>query len=88
VALSLPTVIQNSARKKQMPKSRTEMMDLVWRLLAEYSEFRRSRPDLPQGNLRGLSESELEELVTAFQIDRARKADQDPPAPNRPPYIH
>jgi hypothetical protein len=47
------------------------MLDSVRKLVAEYSEFQRSRPDLPQGTLWGLSQSELEELVTAFQLDRS-----------------
>jgi hypothetical protein len=32
------------------------MMELVGSLLAEYAEFQRRRPDLPQGDLRDLSE--------------------------------
>jgi hypothetical protein len=39
-----------------MAKSRTEMMALVGTLLADYAEFQRLRPDLPQGDLRDLSE--------------------------------
>jgi hypothetical protein len=39
-----------------MVKSRAEMMELVGRLLAEYAEFQRGRPDLPQGDLLDLSE--------------------------------
>ena len=34
-----------------MAKSRAEMMELVAKLLAEYAEFQRRRPDLPQGDL-------------------------------------
>jgi hypothetical protein len=37
----------------RMVKSRAEMMELVGRLLAEYAEFQRGRPDLPQGDLLG-----------------------------------
>ena len=42
------------------------MMELVGKLLAEYAEFQRRRPDLPQGDLCDLSEKELEILVTDF----------------------
>jgi hypothetical protein len=38
------------------------------KLIDEYSAFQRNRPDLPQGNLWGLSQDELEQLVTAFQL--------------------
>jgi hypothetical protein len=54
-----------------MVKSRAEMMERVGRLLAEYAEFQRARPDLPQGDLLDLSEEELEILVAEFQRDRA-----------------
>jgi len=42
-----------------------------------FAEFQRRRPDLPQGDLRDLSEKELEILVTEFQRDRisARQGD-------------
>jgi hypothetical protein len=53
-----------------MPKTRTEMMELVRKLAAEYSEFQRRRPDVPQGNLWGLSQDDLEKLATAFQLER------------------
>jgi hypothetical protein len=42
-----------------MVKSRAEMMKRVRRLLVEYAEFRRGRPDLPQGDLLDLSEERI-----------------------------
>jgi hypothetical protein len=63
-----------------MVKSRAEMMERVGRLLAEYAEFQRARPDLPQGDLLDLSEEELDILVAEFQRDRAT----DDPTPPRP----
>jgi len=50
------------------------MMDSLRNLIAQYFEFQPRRPDLPQGDLQNLSESELEELVTAFQLDAATEA--------------
>jgi hypothetical protein len=67
-----------------MAKSRAEMMELVGKLLAEYAEFQQRRPDLPQGDLRDLSEEELEILVAAFQLDRASNADEADKTPPRP----
>jgi hypothetical protein len=67
-----------------MVKSRAEMMEVVARLLAEYAEFRRGRPDLPQGDLLDLSEEELEILVTEFQRDRATEEGDTDPTPPRP----
>jgi hypothetical protein len=67
-----------------MGKSRAEMLTLVEKLLAEYAEFQRRRPDLPQGDLRDLSEEELEILVAAFQRDRATDADETDPTLTRP----
>jgi hypothetical protein len=55
------------------------MMALVGTLLADYAEFQRRRPDLPQGDLRYLSEEELEMFVAEFQRDRATHADQPRP---------
>jgi hypothetical protein len=49
-----------------MAKSRAEMMELVAKLLAEYAEFRHRRPDLPQGDLRDLSDVELDILSPNF----------------------
>ena len=43
-----------------MAKSQAALRDLVGKLLAEYAEFQRRRPDLPQGDLLDLSEEELE----------------------------
>jgi hypothetical protein len=67
-----------------MVKSRAEMIELVGRLLAEYAEFQRARPGLPQGDLLDLSEGELEILVAEFQRDRAAEADDTDPTPPRP----
>jgi hypothetical protein len=67
-----------------MAKSRAEMMELLGKLLAEYAEFQRHRPDLPQGDLRGLSEKELEILITEFQRDRTTEEDDIDPKPPRP----
>jgi hypothetical protein len=53
------------------PKTREEMLQTVRKLVAEYSEFQRTRPDLPQGDLWGLSQNELEKLVTAYQQERS-----------------
>jgi hypothetical protein len=66
-----------------MVKSRAEMMERVGRLLAEYAEFQRNRPDLPQGDLLDLSEEELEILVAEFR-ERATEADDTDPTPPRP----
>ncbi len=66
-----------------MAKSRKKTMELLANLLAEYAEFQRRRPDLPQGDLRGMSEQELDLLVTEFQRDRATEAD-DTETPPRP----
>ena len=60
------------------------MMEVVARLLAEYAEFRRGRPDLPQGDLLDLSEEELEILVAEFQRYRATEADDTDPTLPRP----
>jgi hypothetical protein len=50
-----------------MHKTRAEMLELVRKLVAEYSEIQRRHPDLPQGNLWGLSQDELEKIVAAIQ---------------------
>jgi hypothetical protein len=71
-------------RKKQklvvesaiMPKSRAEMLNDLRRLMAEYSVFQRSRPDLPQGNLLELSQDELEQLVMEFQRYKSEQRDE------------
>ncbi len=67
-----------------MAKSRKEKMQLLANLLVEYAAFQRRRPDLPQGDLRDLSEQELDLLVTEFQRDRAAEADDTHPTPPRP----
>jgi hypothetical protein len=59
-----------------MPKSRAEMFQTIARLVKEYSAFQRSRPDLPQGNLWGLSQDELERFVTAFQLHKSQQAEE------------
>jgi hypothetical protein len=46
-----------------VPKSTSEMLEALERLIDEYSTFQRSRPDLPQASLAVLSEDELEQLV-------------------------
>jgi hypothetical protein len=51
-----------------------ETLERVEELIAEYSAFQRSRPDLPQGSLCDLSQNELELLVASFQL---HKAEQD-----------
>jgi hypothetical protein len=66
-----------------MPRTQSEMWELVSKLLAEYSEFQRRRPDVPQGNLRRLSQSELEELVDAFQRDASRSGMNNRERPDR-----
>ena len=66
-----------------MAKSRKEKMQLLANLLAEYAAFQRRRPDLPQGDLRDLSEQELDLLVTEFQRDRAAEAEDLDPTPPR-----
>jgi hypothetical protein len=58
-----------------MPKSRAELLHAIVKLVDEYSAFQRSRPDLPQGNLWGLSQDELEQLVAAFQLHKSQQAD-------------
>ena len=67
-----------------MAKSRAETIKLLGKLLAEYAAFQRSRPDLPQGDLRGLSEKEMETLITEFQRDRATEEDDAGPEPPKP----
>ena len=67
-----------------MAKSRAEMMKLLGKLLAEYAEFQRRRPDLPQGDLLDLSEKEMEILITEFQRDRATEEDDTGPEPPKP----
>jgi hypothetical protein len=52
------------------------MLHAIGRLIDEYSAFQRSRPDLPQGNLWGLSQDELEHLVTAFQLHKSQQAEE------------
>src|SRR5271170_7021195 len=52
------------------------MLHALGKLIDEYSAFQRSRPDLPQGNLSGLSQDELEQLVTAFQLHKSQQADE------------
>jgi hypothetical protein len=49
-------VADPAAERARLAKSRAEMMKLVGKLLAEYAEFQRRRPGLPQGDLRDLSE--------------------------------
>ena len=67
-----------------MAKSRKEMMKLLANLLVEYAEFQRRRPDLPQGDLRDLTEQEMERLIIEFQRDKAAEAGDTDPTPPRP----
>jgi hypothetical protein len=59
-------------------------MELVGKLLPEYAESQRSRPEVPQGELVTLSQEELETLVAEFQRDRAADPDEIDPTPRRP----
>jgi len=64
-----------------MPKSRSEMLTTLVKLIVEYLAFQRGRPDLPQGNIWGLSQDELEQVVTAFQLrSRCRCGGEPQPA--------
>jgi hypothetical protein len=69
-----------------MSKSRAEMFQAIVGLIEEFSAFQRSRPDLPQGNLWGLSQDELEQLVAAFQLHKSEQADDA--QPERPSRLH
>jgi hypothetical protein len=76
---------------EDMRKTRAEMLESVRKLVAEYSEFQRRRPDLPPGNLWGLSQDELEKVVAAFQLVRHSDADidmSDPASAAPKPQIH
>jgi hypothetical protein len=52
-----------------MPKS-PEMFEILKKLIDEYLNFQRSRPDLPQGSISDLSEDELELLVASFHLHK------------------
>jgi hypothetical protein len=52
-----------------MPKS-PEMLERLEKLIGEYLDFQRSRPDLPQGSFSDLSEDELELLVASFHLHK------------------
>jgi hypothetical protein len=54
-----------------MTKSQTEMLEMLGELIDEYSDFQRSRPDLPQGSLCDLSQDEPELLVAAFLLHKS-----------------
>ena len=72
-----------------MPRTHAERMELARKLVAEYTEFQRRRPDVPQGNLWGLSQDDLEKLVTAFQLECDADAGMsDPPPTSGKPHIH
>jgi hypothetical protein len=47
-----------------------------------------SRPDVPQGNLWGLSQDDLEKLVAAFQLESDADTMSDPPRPAGKTQIH
>jgi hypothetical protein len=68
-----------------MPKSRAEIPH-AWEADRRYSAFQPSRPDLPQGNVWGLSQDELEQLVTAFQRTKSGQADEA--RRKRPFHLH
>jgi hypothetical protein len=72
-------------KAQQMTKSQTEMLEMLADLIDEYSDFQRSRPDLPQGRLRDLSQDELELLLAAFQL---HKSEQDERQAARPWRVH
>ena len=50
-----------------------ETLETLEELIAEYSAFQRSRPDLPQRSVSDLSQDELELLVAAFQLNKAEQ---------------
>jgi hypothetical protein len=56
-----------------MPKSTAEKLRALEKLIDEHLAFQRGRPDLPQANLSELSENELEQLVTAFQLHKSEQ---------------
>jgi hypothetical protein len=82
----MPAAAKSEGAIEDMCKTRAEMLESVRTLVAEYSEFQRKRPDLPQGNLWGLSQDELEKVVAAFQLEGHSDADIDlrNPAPALP----
>jgi hypothetical protein len=45
---------------------------LVDKLLKDYAAFQRSRPDLPQGEIDTLSQRDLQKLIDAYELARAR----------------
>jgi hypothetical protein len=59
-----------------MLKSQIKMLETLEALIEQYSAFQRSRPDLPQGSLRDLSQDELELLVAAFQLHKPEQTDR------------
>jgi hypothetical protein len=62
------------------------MFQAIVRLIDEYSAFQRRRPDLPQGNLWGLSQDELEQLVAAYQRHKSQQVDEA--QQERPSRLH
>jgi hypothetical protein len=79
------TMVDTTKRNRELvadpPAQRPRLRALVGKLLAENAEFQHLRPDMPQGDLRGLSEKELEILVTEFERDRATEAGDTDPTP-------
>jgi hypothetical protein len=69
-------------------KTLAERTELVRKLAVEYSEFQRRRPDVPQGNLWGLSQDDLEKLVAAFQLESDADTMSDAPRPAGKTQIH
>jgi hypothetical protein len=57
----------------EQPVPISEMLEALEELIAEYSAFQRSRPDLPQGSVPDLSQDELKLLVAAFQLHKAEQ---------------
>jgi hypothetical protein len=59
--------------RRSMKKSQNKILETLEALIDEYSAFQRSRPDLPQGNLRDLTQEELDRLVSAFQVHKSER---------------
>ena len=65
--------IETSTKSEARSFWTSEMLETLEELIAEYSAFQRSRPDLPQGSFRDLSQDELELLVASFQLHKAEQ---------------
>jgi hypothetical protein len=74
VRQDLDVLCQQAALTETSTKSKTqEMLETLEELIAAYSAFQRSRPDLPQASVPDLSQDELELLVAAFQLHKAEQ---------------